>query len=94
MCAFDPLSRYSGGGLGWGLFQPSEQLPEGHTRIAPDLAAEVMSPNDLAYEVDRKVKEYLAAGVRLVWVINPDPLHGAKPDAAGDECEAVISRVR
>jgi Uma2 family endonuclease len=33
---------------------------------------EVLSPNDIAYEVDAKVREYLAAGVRLVWVINPD----------------------
>jgi len=51
---------------------PGEQLPEGHTRIAPDFAVEVVSPNDLALELDRKVKEYLAAGVRLVWVIFPD----------------------
>ena len=51
---------------------PGEQLPEGHTRIAPDFAGEVVSPNDLALELDRKVKEYLAAGVRLVWVIFPD----------------------
>jgi len=40
--------------------------------IPPDLVAEVISPNDLAYEVDEKVKEYLDAGVRLVWVINPE----------------------
>jgi Uma2 family endonuclease len=51
---------------------PGEQLPEGHTRIAPDFAVEVVSPNDLALELDRTVKEYLAAGVRLVWVIFPD----------------------
>src|SRR5205814_792113 len=30
---------------------PREQL-EGHVRIAPDLAVEVVSPNDLAYEVE------------------------------------------
>jgi Uma2 family endonuclease len=45
---------------------------EGHVRIAPDLAVEVLSPNDLAYEVDAKVEEFLAAGVRLVWVVNPE----------------------
>src|SRR5688572_5220657 len=45
--------------------------PTGHTRIAPDLAVEVISPNDLATEIDEKIAEYLAAGVRLVWVVNP-----------------------
>lgn len=44
---------------------------EGHMRIAPDLAVEVESPNDVAYDVDEKVLEYLGAGVRLVWVVNP-----------------------
>jgi Uma2 family endonuclease len=45
---------------------------EGHLTIAPDLAAEVLSPNDNAYEIDRKVQAFLAAGTRLVWVINPE----------------------
>jgi Uma2 family endonuclease len=43
----------------------------GHVPLPPDLAALVLSANDLAYEVDRKVNEYLTAGVRLVWVVNP-----------------------
>jgi Uma2 family endonuclease len=50
---------------------PGDRPPLGHLLIAPDLAVEVISPNELAYEVDCKVDEYLAAGVRLVWVINP-----------------------
>ena len=44
----------------------------GHAPIPPDLAVEVASPNDLFYDVQGKVEEYLAAGVRLVWLINPD----------------------
>lgn len=48
-----------------------EELESGYLRIAPDLAVEVVSPNDLAYEVDEKIEEYLAAGVRLVWIVNP-----------------------
>ena len=51
---------------------PGNRVPEGHIRIAPDLAVEVLSPTDIQYEVDRKVAEYLAAGVQLVWVINPE----------------------
>ena len=45
--------------------------PKGHCLIAPDLAVEVISPNDLAYDVEEKVAQYLAAGVPLVWVVNP-----------------------
>jgi Uma2 family endonuclease len=40
--------------------------------IPPDLAGEVLSPTDSAVDVNRKIEQYLAAGVRLVWVIDPD----------------------
>ncbi len=56
--------------VGSGRF-PNNTVPQGHSRIPPDLAIEVVSPNDLAYDVAEKVREYLAAGVRLVWVIDP-----------------------
>lgn len=45
--------------------------PKGHCRVAPDLAVEVISPHELYSEVEAKVDEYLAAGVRIVWVIDP-----------------------
>jgi Uma2 family endonuclease len=38
---------------------------------APDLAVEVVSPGDTRQEVAEKVGEYLAAGARAVWVIDP-----------------------
>jgi Uma2 family endonuclease len=44
---------------------------EGHLRVAPDLAVEVLSPNDRACDVNKKVQEYLTAGVHLVWVVDP-----------------------
>ena len=37
----------------------------------PDLAVEVLSPNDRADEVLAKVQDWLAAGCRAVWVIDP-----------------------
>lgn len=37
---------------------------------APDLAVETMSPSDTVLDVDEKVQEWLAAGTRLVWVLN------------------------
>jgi Uma2 family endonuclease len=45
---------------------------ESYIPFAPDLAVEVVSPNDMATEIQKKVKLYLAAGTALVWVIYPD----------------------
>ena len=57
-------------------FVAKHKLPDGpvdgHLRVAPDLAVEVASPNDSLRDTDRKVEEYLAAGVRSVWLINPN----------------------
>jgi Uma2 family endonuclease len=50
---------------------PGDRSPQGHGRIAPDLAIEVVSPGDLSYEIEEKVAEYLQAGVPLVWVVYP-----------------------
>lgn len=43
----------------------------GFVPFAPDLAVEVVSPNDLWSEIDDKIEEYLQAGVRLIWIIYP-----------------------
>lgn len=50
---------------------PNGEIPSGHSRIAPDIAVEVISPNELTYDSDRKMKEYLASGVKEVWSANP-----------------------
>jgi len=44
---------------------------EGYVSIPPDLAVEVISPGDLVSELNQKLEEYLRAGVKLVWVIDP-----------------------
>ena len=38
---------------------------------APDLAVEVISPNDLYTDVEQKVFHWLTAGTRMVIVVNP-----------------------
>lgn len=38
----------------------------------PVLAVEIQSPNDTVEETKAKVKEYLAAGVKQVWIVDPD----------------------
>ena len=53
----------------------AKQLEAGYAVIPPDLAVEVLSPKDLAYKVNEKVQDYLDAGVRLVWVVDPVRRH-------------------
>jgi Uma2 family endonuclease len=38
---------------------------------APDLAVEVVSPNDRKKDIEGKVQDYLTAGVKLIWIIYP-----------------------
>jgi Uma2 family endonuclease len=54
-------------------FTVEQYETEGHISVCPDLVVEVVSPNDVASDVNRKVEEWLRAGARLVWVIDPDP---------------------
>lgn len=46
-------------------------LPEGFLDVAPDLAVEVVSPGNTASELQEKTLEYLDAGSRMVWVVDP-----------------------
>jgi len=39
---------------------------------APDLAVEVLSPNDRASEVEAKVRQWLRSGTRMVMVVDPE----------------------
>lgn len=46
-------------------------LPSGFLDGAPDLAIEVLSPNNTVEEINDKIAEYFENTARLVWVINP-----------------------
>lgn len=50
---------------------PAELPQEAYWPGAPDLAAEILSPNDSPREVAEKVQSWLDAGCQLVWVIDP-----------------------
>jgi Uma2 family endonuclease len=39
--------------------------------MPPDLAVEVLSPSNSAVEIHEKVVDYLTAGTRLIWVVDP-----------------------
>jgi Uma2 family endonuclease len=51
---------------------PDDKPPRGHIRIPPDLAIEVVSPNDTAEEVETKRLAFLRAGTRLLWILYPE----------------------
>lgn len=51
---------------------PGGQMPQGDLHFAPDLVVEVLSPSNGGMEVDGKLDEYLAAGIGLVWIVNPE----------------------
>ena len=50
---------------------PEGTLPETFADFPPDLAVEVLSPSDTTSGMLRKVGEYFAGQVPLVWVVNP-----------------------
>lgn len=56
-------------------FVTRERLPDpdvpGYPALAPDLVVEVASPGDRPGEILAKVSDWLNAGARLVWVVDP-----------------------
>jgi Uma2 family endonuclease len=59
-------------------------LRRGYAALAPDLVAEILSPDDRPGEVMTKIGEWLTAGVKLVWVFDPDRriAHVHRPDGS------------
>jgi Uma2 family endonuclease len=51
--------------------EPPIDEQSGFVAMAPDLAVEILSPSNSAGEIARKVRLYLDAGVRLVWIADP-----------------------
>ena len=50
---------------------PNRHSPSAVLEVAPDLAIEVISPSNTRQEMNRKLTDYFAAGVRLVWYVYP-----------------------
>jgi hypothetical protein len=54
-----------------------------NTLHAPDLAVEVLSPTDRDSAIMERLRDYLGAGTRLLWVIDPDARSAALYRANG-----------
>jgi Uma2 family endonuclease len=57
--------------LSWEKFPGGKLLKTPIPALAPDLAVEVLSESNSEGEMRRKLRDYFAAGVRLVWYIDP-----------------------
>ena len=68
----NPLRQSDGAFVATGRLPGDRPPARGYLKVAPDLVLEVLSPNDNASEIRQKIEDYLAVGVRLVWVAYPD----------------------
>jgi Uma2 family endonuclease len=50
---------------------PAAGLPTSYWPGAPDLAVEIVSPHDAFSHIEQKTREYLDAGAREVWIVDP-----------------------
>lgn len=50
---------------------PEEGLGDRFWEVAPDLAVEVVSPSNRVSEMQQKGLDYLDAGSRMIWIVDP-----------------------
>ncbi len=50
---------------------PNEELPKGNSRIPPDLVIEMISPTNLAEDIEQRIADFLNAGTKLIWIVYP-----------------------
>jgi Uma2 family endonuclease len=69
----------------------SQKLTGKYFSGAPDIAVEVVSPNDTVSEVQDKIQDWLTHGSRLVWVVDPRSrtLTVYRPDGTANVLKAV-----
>jgi Uma2 family endonuclease len=72
----------------WERF-PGRKLPRVAVfRVAPDLAVEILSEGNTEGEMQIKVAEYFRAGVRLVWLLDPED-RSARVYTSADQFEVL-----
>jgi Uma2 family endonuclease len=64
-------------------------VPEAFIGFAPDLAVEILSPDDGPATVESKVADYLRGGTLLVWIVDPGrrAIEVRTPDGATESFE-------
>lgn len=51
---------------------PPDQTPKPYPKVAADLCVEVRSPSNTQRKLTLKAREYLASGVRMVWIVDTE----------------------
>lgn len=51
---------------------PRDRRVVGYHDLPADLCVEVLSPSNTKKQIRDKIKEYFTAGVRMVWVVDPE----------------------
>lgn len=78
---------------------PATKKLGSYIKVAPELAIEVPSPNDVIKELNEKIDDYLRAGVSVVWVVNEFgryvEIHSAKapPQILAGNAELVCEEI-
>ncbi len=57
--------------ISWDMIPDRDRPRAAVPKIAPTLAVEILSKSNTRAEIDRKIREYFAAGSQLVWIIDP-----------------------
>lgn len=57
------------------VFASLEKRPGNYYLGAPELVIEIVSPTDAAGDIDRKIRQYLAAGAKSVWTVCYETRH-------------------
>ncbi len=50
---------------------PDNRVPRGNILLAPDLAVEVISPDDSAEDIEQRIADFFGVGTRLFWIVCP-----------------------
>jgi Uma2 family endonuclease len=69
-------------------------MPDDYFEIPPDIAVEVLSPDDRRSKVREKIKDYISNRVRLVWLLDPETrtvtvYHGSLRGTELDEADTL-----
>jgi Uma2 family endonuclease len=57
--------------VSWGQLPGGELPDDAIASVVPELAVEVLSKSNTKAEMERKLREYFEAGVRLAWLVQP-----------------------
>jgi Uma2 family endonuclease len=90
-CDPDTVRAPDAGFISQGRLDAAGGIPQGYWLGPPDLAIEVVSPNDRRSPLEGKALDWLAAGARAVVVLDP-PLRTATVYRARDDTRVLTAR--